>query len=368
MMPVQNVRHPAHELVEPVDRNEVLLQDVGRGPARHRLELLDVVARLVVAPFDPLTAEQDRIEHVASQRPSARPVGDDAHPQTIAPVALIPGHQAVLDGDRLVGPDVGGGADGVVRAGIDVGVVEDHIAMTADVGLEVLAVGAQRHDLAPALDAHVVGEPERGLDDHAQRAVAADGAVEDLRVLGGAGPDQPPVGEHDADRPDRLDQRPLADVAPVHVDAQRTAHGEVGVALHDLHREVVRIDGVLDLAPGDACLDRDLLALLRERHDTVEPSHVDLQRALGRRLSALAEAPAADRHRSRVRPHRLDDLVDRRGNEHPVDHDRVDPGDVVDDGAGAGERRPRERARREQADETRLTQRATRGGRRSWSR
>ena len=47
---------------------------------------------------------------------------------------------------------------------------------------------------------------------------------------------------------------PEPDVAPMHVHAQRAADREVGVRLHDLDREAVRIDELLDVAPADAGL------------------------------------------------------------------------------------------------------------------
>ncbi len=78
------------------------------------------------------------------------------------------------------------------------------------------------------------------------------------------------------------------------IDAEGPTDAEVGVGLHDLHGEVVRIDVFLDLSPRDASLNRDLLAFLREADHSIEVPHVQLEGIVRRRLPTHAVAPAAD--------------------------------------------------------------------------
>ena len=56
------LRQLGHELVEALDRDEVFLKHVRRASARRRLELPDVVARLVVPPHDGMTAQPHGID------------------------------------------------------------------------------------------------------------------------------------------------------------------------------------------------------------------------------------------------------------------------------------------------------------------
>jgi hypothetical protein len=69
----QHGSHAAHEAVELVDGDEVLLQDVGVLLPRRRLQLGDVVARLVVAPHHGRRAVQPGVEDVLADLLAPRP-------------------------------------------------------------------------------------------------------------------------------------------------------------------------------------------------------------------------------------------------------------------------------------------------------
>ena len=71
-----------------------------------------------------------------------------------------------------------------------------------------------------ALEARVDGKFEFGLDDDAQRAETADGPKKNLSVFSGAHLDDFAADEHHLDAPNRKHQRPEADVAAMHIDAE----------------------------------------------------------------------------------------------------------------------------------------------------
>src|SRR5437762_12548798 len=101
-------------------------------------------------------------------------------------------------------------------------------------------------------------------------------------------------------------------------------------ALHDLHGEIVRIDRVLDVAPPDARLHADDAVCSVERQHLVHAAHVEMQRAGLGDLSALAEAPAADRNRAGPGAQRSLDFLGRARAPHVGHFYRIKLRDVVD--------------------------------------
>src|SRR5262249_55557059 len=138
------------------------------------------------------------------------------------------------------------------------------------------------------------GKLEFGLDDHAQTSVSTDGAVKNFGIQIAIRIDEFAACEHDLDFSYRQDQRSEPDVPPVHVDAERSANREVRVGLHDLHREVVRIDEPLNVAPAYAGLDANRAVEGRKRDHTIEASHVQMKTSLACGLASHAEPAAAD--------------------------------------------------------------------------
>jgi hypothetical protein len=141
------------------------------------------------------------------------------------------------------------------------------------------------------------------------------------------------VGKHDAQRAHRHHERTQADIPAVAVDGQRSAHGEVGVGLHDPHCVVVRVEESLQVAPADTRFDANRALDRREREDAVHRPHVEVQASRTRRLAAHAEVAAADRDRELGLPQRLLHVFDRRRARDGEHRHRVQPRDVVDDRA-----------------------------------
>ena len=206
-------------------------------------------------------------------------------------------------------------------------------------GLRVVAHGApevrpvlgERHGGVRALHARVQRQVELRLDNDAERAVSADRAEEEIRALLAARFGEGAVVQHELQRPCRKHQRPQAHVAAVHVDAERTADREVGVGLHDLDREAVRVDEALDVAPPHSGLHPDRPRFGRERDDPVHRAHVEVQAARARGLAAHAEAATADRYRAGRTAHGLLDFLDRGRRDDRHHAHRVELRDVVDD-------------------------------------
>ena len=329
-MPPEDIRHLRVKLVKAAHGHEIFLEDIRVGLPRAGLQLGDVVARLVVAPYHRRPQVDDGIDHVLPEPLPEREFRDDPDELPVEPVAFVPPDQAFLDRHRPVRPAPRDRPDGVIPRRIDVPVVEHGIRGIPDVAEEVVPVAADRHDLVAPRDLHVVGELERGLGYHADAAVAAYRPVEDVAVRCRRRIDDAPVGEDHLDRLHRKDQGARVHVAAVAVHAEGPSDGEVGVRLHDAHRQVVGIDLLLDIPPGGACLDRDRLLLRVERHDLVEAPHVDVQASLGGDLAALAFAGAADRDGPARAFHGGAYLVDRRGRNDAADDDGVELRDIVD--------------------------------------
>ena len=115
------------------------------------------------------------------------------------------------------------------------------------------------------------------------------------------------VGGHQLYSADGVDQRAVAHIAPVTIHRYRSANGEVTVTLHGLYRQVMAVDNVLNVSPGDTSLDSYHPARRVESRDLIHTAHVKVHR-LGRRdLPPHAESSATHRNRSRPpaqpRPH-----------------------------------------------------------------
>ena len=293
-MAVQDPGHRGHELVESGHRHEILLQYVSRLLPRSRLEFPNVVAGLVVAPFDPLAAKHPWVDDVLAHPLTARPFRNDREYVSIQVVVRVLRDESFFHRYRFLGLDVGRNSYGVEGIRIDVGVVEDNRGIVSHVLLEKGRVSRERHDRALALNANVVRKRESGLDDDSQAAVTPDSAIEQIAVLVRACANDAAICEHQANCLDRAYERSLSDVPAVHIYAEQPADGKVRVLLHDPQRKTVRIDVVLNLSPGDARLDGDLLCLLRETDYLVHLPHVELQRAISGGLASHAEAAAAN--------------------------------------------------------------------------
>ena len=86
----------------------------------------------------------------------------------------------------------------------------------------------------------------------------------------------------------------MSNVTSVHIDTQGSADREIGIGLHDLDGQVVRIDVLLNFTPGDARLYRDLPFPGVEGNDVVEFPHVELQSVVDSGLPTHAVAATAD--------------------------------------------------------------------------
>ncbi len=167
-------------------------------------------------------------------------------------------------------------------------------------------------------------------------AVAPDHTSEHVRVASPARLDQRAVGKEHVEAANGTDQWTLTHVSAMHVDRHRAADGEVGVGLHDLDGEVVRIERFLDVAPPCAGLDRYGLGDSIEGENALELPHIDLQRPWLGGLPTLAEPSATDRNRTSVTPERGRNLFRRGGRDDRRDRDRIEPGHIVDDEVDLG--------------------------------
>src|SRR5260370_42713388 len=128
--------------------------------------------------------------------------------------------------------------------------------MVANVIEKVALVISRGHRLSVTLDLHVIGQLERRLDNHPERTIATDDAVENICVLSWARLDDRTVGQHNLQRPHRKNYWTKSDVTSVRVHRERSTHSEVRITLHDLDSEVGRIDPLLHLPPTRSRLHR----------------------------------------------------------------------------------------------------------------
>ncbi len=212
-MPLQDLGYGGRASLEVLDGNEIFLQDVGRGRALQRLQFGDAVARLVVAPMHDALREHERIDEeftapLAKGRFRNRPHDVFLH-QMPAALPLQPGGRR----DRAVRLAPSGRTHADKVGCVNVGIVEHGRRIVADVLPEESRVAVQGHLHAAAFDAAIFSELEFRFDDHAERAVASDAAVEDLSVLRRSGVDYFAADQHDADGSNRQHQRAQSDVA-----------------------------------------------------------------------------------------------------------------------------------------------------------
>src|SRR5258708_32120091 len=92
--PSKSSAHQRHEIVEPLNGNEVLLKYVSRIRARTRFQYGDVVAGLVVAPCHGLSRKTDFIAN-APNHIAKRPLGDDPEQEPFSPVCPLSRIQTV---------------------------------------------------------------------------------------------------------------------------------------------------------------------------------------------------------------------------------------------------------------------------------
>ncbi len=132
--------HGRNERVESSHRNEVLLQHVRRGRARARLELRDVITRLVISPHYRVTSEDDRVDHVLADPFSGWCLGNDPVHHAIEPVGPIRGYEPLVNRRRRSCRPEGRRVDGRVVVRVNVGVVKHGARGVANMIHEVAAV------------------------------------------------------------------------------------------------------------------------------------------------------------------------------------------------------------------------------------
>src|SRR5438128_10621977 len=128
--------------------------------------------------------------------------------------------------------------------------------MVANVIEKVALVISRGHRLSVTFDLHVIGQLERRLDNHPERTIATDDAVEHICVLSWARLDDRTVGQHNLQRPHRKHHWTKSDVTSVRVHRERSTHSEVRITLHYLDSEVDRMDVLLNLSLNSSSLIR----------------------------------------------------------------------------------------------------------------
>ena len=327
----QHLGHLRNEVEQPLHRHEIFLQHVGSLLARRRLEFGDVVTCFVIAPVHGTAQVQQRVDEAFAALLAQRQFRNGPKEVLVQRIGLAQRLQVQSRGRRLFGFFPCDGAHRAVVRCIQIGVVEHGFRVATHRVLEVGPIFSQRHHAVNALDAFVLGQVQLHFNHDTERAVAADRTKEKLRPFAAAGADEFAVVQHQPDAAHRQHERPQAHVAAVAVHAERAADSEVGVGLHDLHRQAVRIDEALDVAPAHAGLHDDGLVARRERNDAVHRAHVEMQAARACRLAAHAEAATADRHRTGGAAQRLLNVLGRARCDDRHHAHRVQLGHVVDD-------------------------------------
>ena len=144
-VPAQDLLHPRHEVVELLDRHEVLLQHVGAVHPARRLELGDVVAGLVVAPVHLLAEIEQRVDELLAPLLAERRLRDRPEEVLVqrigARLRLQPGR-----GRRpVLGLDPGDRAHRLVVRRVQVGVVKHRFRIVAHRVAEMRPVLGERH-------------------------------------------------------------------------------------------------------------------------------------------------------------------------------------------------------------------------------
>src|SRR5262249_10190149 len=117
----------------------------------------------------------------------------------------------------------------------------------------------------------------------------------------------------------------------MHIHTERSAHGKVGVGLHDFDGQIVRVDKSLNVAPTDAGLYPNRAAQGREFDDLVKSAHVQMQASRASRLAAHAEPATSDRNRSGGAPNRGLDFLDASWYDDGPNRNWVEACDIIDD-------------------------------------
>src|SRR5438046_9861530 len=136
-MAVQDPGHRGHELVESGHRHEILLQYVSRLLPRSRLEFPNVVAGLVVAPFDPLAAKHPWVDDVLAHPLTARPFRNDREYVSIQVVVRVLRDESFFHRYRFLGLDLGRHSYGDEGIRIYVGYEENTRCIGAHVLLDI---------------------------------------------------------------------------------------------------------------------------------------------------------------------------------------------------------------------------------------
>src|SRR5262249_41561638 len=152
--------------------------------------------RLVVPPHHWMTAQTHGIDDSGAKLLAERQLGNLEQRQVVPPACRTNGLQMVRDRRRSIGLRPRDRHHLIVGWWVEIAVVKDRARRIAYVLEENLLVLTRRQRADIALDADVVDELERRLDDHPEAAVAADRAVEEVGVLGRARRDERAVGEH----------------------------------------------------------------------------------------------------------------------------------------------------------------------------
>ena len=140
----------------------------------------------------------------------------------------------------------------------------------------------------------VLGQVQLDFGDDAQAAVPSQHCAKQGRFAIAGKLDEAPVRRRQLRGADRAGNRPLANVAAVAIDRHRAAHAEVAVALHDLHRQVMRVQQGLQLPPAHAGLHACDTCDRIQSDQTVHSVEIELQGVRFAGLSAHAEAGASD--------------------------------------------------------------------------
>ena len=209
--------------------------------------------------------------------------------------------------------------------------MQHHLVVVQHLGEKLAREFVELQPLDLALELDVVGQVQLHLGDDADAAITANGGIEQGGIGLARGFVDLAVGKHDAQGAHAADDRPLLVEAPVGIDAERSADGEVVEILHHPHGEVVGIDVLLNIPPGGSALHADALVLRVQLENAVEGTHVEMQAGGIGALAAHAVAAAADGYGAVGGEYGVDDVLLALRSHHLADANRIQGGDVVDD-------------------------------------
>jgi hypothetical protein len=326
---LENFRHFRHEFVELRNGNEILAKHERRLGPTLRLEFVNIVARLVVSERDDVLRVEDRFEDVPSEESAERIVRKFVDDERCERILVVARNETFFDGERLVRLDPRDCASALELRGMEIRVVEDDFSVARDVLAKVRRVFARFESLRDPLHPPVRDDLERRFGDHSHPAVAADRRKKQLGILFARRIRDRAVRKHDADRTHRLDDGTSAHVAAVRVDAERTADREVRVGLHDLDREIVTVDLLLNVTPRRARLDRHRGRLFVDAEHPVEAAHIEVKTPGFGDLPPHATARTSNGDGTLARSQRFGDLFRRLRPNDTRDLDFFDSGDFA---------------------------------------